>query len=73
MAPGAGSRGAAVLEQAKEAFVHGLSVSLLVGAGVLFAASALVALLAPRREAVPPARPVERGIRPEGLGEGSRS
>ena len=73
VAPGAGSRGAAVLEQAKEAFVHGLSVSLLVGAGVLFAASALVALLAPRREAVPPARPVERGIRPEGLGEGSRS
>jgi hypothetical protein len=30
--------------------VNGLSVALLVGAGVLFAASLIVALLAPRRE-----------------------
>jgi EmrB/QacA subfamily drug resistance transporter len=46
----AGARGAPLLERAEDAFVNGLSASLFVGALVLFAASALVALLAPRRE-----------------------
>jgi EmrB/QacA subfamily drug resistance transporter len=48
----AGPRGAALLDQAEHAFVSGLSTSLLVGACVLFAASVLVALLAPHREEV---------------------
>ncbi len=48
----AGPRGVALLEQAEHAFVSGLSTALLVGASVLFAASVLVALLAPRREEV---------------------
>jgi hypothetical protein len=48
----AGPRGAALLEQAEHAFVSGLSTALLVGACVLFIASVLVALLAPRREEV---------------------
>lgn len=47
-----GPRGAALLERAEAAFVNGLSTSLLVGACVLIGASALVALLAPRRAAV---------------------
>jgi EmrB/QacA subfamily drug resistance transporter len=54
-----GSRGAALLQQAEHAFVNGLSTSLLVGACVLFAASVLVALLAPRREQVTRVREVE--------------
>jgi EmrB/QacA subfamily drug resistance transporter len=53
----AGPRGAALVEQAEHAFVSGLSTSLLVGACVLFAASVLVALLAPRREHVEHAEP----------------
>jgi EmrB/QacA subfamily drug resistance transporter len=57
----AGPRGAALLERAQEAFVNGLSTSLLVGACLLLAASALVALLAPRREDVRRRRPVEAG------------
>jgi Na+/melibiose symporter-like transporter len=48
----AGPQGASLLSQAEDAFVNGLSTSLLVGAAVLFAASVLVALLAPRRQAV---------------------
>jgi EmrB/QacA subfamily drug resistance transporter len=55
----AGPRGAALLEQAEHAFVNGLSTSLLVGACVLFAASVLVALLAPRREEVTRRREAE--------------
>jgi len=54
-----GLRGAALLQQAERAFVNGLSTSLLVGAYVLFAASVLVALLAPRREQVTRVREVE--------------
>ena len=45
----AGPRGAALLRTAEHAFVNGLSTALLVAACVLFAASALVALLASRR------------------------
>jgi hypothetical protein len=48
-----------LLQQAEHAFVNGLSTSLLVGACVLFAASVLVALLAPRREQVTRVREVE--------------
>jgi Na+/melibiose symporter-like transporter len=54
-----GPRGAALLQSAEHAFVHGLSTSLLVGACVLFAASVLVALLAPRRAKVASAPDVE--------------
>ena len=55
----AGPRGAALLDSAQAAFVNGLSSALLVGAGVLFAASAIVALLAPRREDLARAEEVE--------------
>ena len=49
----------ALLDSAQAAFVNGLSVALLVGAGVLFAASVIVALLAPRREDLARAEAVE--------------
>ena len=55
----AGPGGAALLDSAQAAFVNGLSVALLVGAGVLFAASVIVALLAPRREDLARAEAVE--------------
>jgi EmrB/QacA subfamily drug resistance transporter len=48
----AGPHGTALLEQAQHAFVNGLSTALLVAACVLFAASMLVAWLAPGREEV---------------------
>ena len=43
----------------RQAFVNGLSIALLVGAGVLFAASVIVAVLAPRREDVARAEALE--------------
>jgi EmrB/QacA subfamily drug resistance transporter len=46
----AGAQGAALLSQAKEAFVGGLSTSLFVGACVLLGAAVIVAVVAPRRE-----------------------
>jgi hypothetical protein len=52
IADGAGVSGAALLARAEAAFVNGLSTSLLVGACVLFGASVIVALAAPRREDV---------------------
>jgi EmrB/QacA subfamily drug resistance transporter len=58
----AGPRGTALLESAEHAFVNGLSTSLLVGACVLFAASVVVALLAPRRQDVTRADETERGL-----------
>jgi len=57
----AGPRGAALLAHAEQAFVNGLSTALLVGAVVLFAASVLVALLAPGREPVPTEATETRG------------
>jgi EmrB/QacA subfamily drug resistance transporter len=57
----AGAPGASLLAHAQDAFVNGLSASLLVGAAVLFAASALVALLAPGRHDVIRAGDVEAG------------
>jgi EmrB/QacA subfamily drug resistance transporter len=45
----AGEGGTALVEHAQVAFVNGLSAALLVGACILFGASLLVALLAPRR------------------------
>ncbi len=57
----AGPRGTALLEQAEHAFASGLSTSLLVAACVLFAASVLVALLAPRRTEVTRMDAVEAG------------
>lgn len=50
LAPPAGLQGAELLDQAQEAFVNGLSTALLVGGIVLFAASVLVGVLAPRRD-----------------------
>ncbi|HEY7399047.1 MAG TPA: MFS transporter [Gaiellaceae bacterium] len=48
----AGPRGTALLERAHAAFVHGFTGALLVAALVLFAASVVVAVLAPGRKAV---------------------
>ena len=61
----AGPGGAALLDSAQAAFVNGLSTALLVGAGVLFAASVVVALLAPRREDLVRAEAVEPEVAPE--------
>jgi EmrB/QacA subfamily drug resistance transporter len=58
----AGPRGTALLESAQHAFVNGLSTSLLVSACVLFAATVLVALLAPRRQDVTRGDETERGL-----------
>jgi hypothetical protein len=55
----AGPRGGALLDRAQNAFVDGLSTSLLVAACVLFAAAAIVATLAPGRKQV--ARAASRG------------
>jgi EmrB/QacA subfamily drug resistance transporter len=48
----AGPRGAGLLQQAEHSFVNGFSGALLVAACVLFTASVLVAVLAPRRKEV---------------------
>jgi hypothetical protein len=55
----AGAAGAPLLKQAEDAFVNGLSSSLLVGACVLFGASLVVALVAPRREDVADSKTVD--------------
>ncbi len=52
LAPTAGPQGTALLEQAQAAFVNGFSTALLVAGVVLLAASVLIGLLAPRRNAV---------------------
>lgn len=68
LAPTAGPRGAALLEQAQAAFVNGLSTALLVAGVVLLAASLLVGLLAPRREDVTHAAAADSpGVLAEGL------
>jgi hypothetical protein len=59
IADGAGASGVALLDRAEQAFVNGLSTSLFVGACVLFAASLIVALVAPRREDVDEADSIE--------------
>ncbi len=64
LAPQAGRHGATLVSHAQDAFVHGLSNALVVGAGVLLAAATFVAILAPRRE------DVERA---EGAGSGAGS
>jgi EmrB/QacA subfamily drug resistance transporter len=60
----AGASGAALLERAQDAFVNGLSTSLLVGACVLFGASVIVALVAPRRGDVAKPDTPETGQQP---------
>jgi EmrB/QacA subfamily drug resistance transporter len=49
LAPRAGRHGPALVDAAQRAFAGGLSNALVVAAGVLLAAAALVAILAPRR------------------------
>lgn len=56
----AGSHGPALLATAQRAFVNGLGTALLVAAGVLFAAGAIVALLAPPREDIERAQDAPR-------------
>jgi EmrB/QacA subfamily drug resistance transporter len=60
----AGARGVALVQHAQDAFVSGLSRSLLVAACVLFAAALIVAVLGPRAEAVrlAPPRPAEADV-----------
>jgi EmrB/QacA subfamily drug resistance transporter len=74
IADSAGASGAALLAKAEEAFVNGLSSSLFVGACVLFGASAIVALAAPRREDVIEANPTETVQQPLAapIGESAR-
>jgi hypothetical protein len=69
IATDAGASGAALLDRAEEAFVNGLSASMFVGAGVLFAASLVVALVAPRREDVNEAEPIRTMPLPSPIGE----
>ena len=69
IADGAGASGAALLDRAEQAFVNGLSTSLFVGACVLFAASVIVAVLAPRREDVNEADSIETVPQPLPVGK----
>jgi EmrB/QacA subfamily drug resistance transporter len=68
----AGPGGTELIQQAEAAFVNGLSTALLVGACVLLAASALVALLAPRRARLPRTDSVEARVRESSSGPGPR-